>query len=240
MYRATFVTKFHDPYLEEAISQFRDIVIFVEAAAFSSDGYLYMVVKLINLKSEQFRELLKKASKNLNIQDIEVLARDKESYYIFMRKRRCELLPLVLEHGCFLMTPYKIFSTPKGCKRIFTVVSPTISAIKELQKIFSSRGLLENLKIESISPGYHVSIVNLYEILLAIAELSPKQMKTLITAFEKGYFDWPRKMKSEEISRVLGFSKATFSQHLRRAEAKILKPIIDLIRNSEKVERNIA
>lgn len=239
MHRATFVTKFHDPYLGGTISQFKDVIIFIEAADFSSDGYLYMVLELINLKPEQFIELLRKASENPEIQDIKVLERDKKSYHILMRKRSCELLPLVLEHGCFLMTPYKIFSTPEGCKRVFTVISPSISAIKELQKILSSRGLLENIKIESVSPRYNVSIVDLYKILLAIAELSPKQMETLITAFEKGYFDWPRKMRSDEISRILGFSKATFSQHLRRAEAKILKPIIDLIRNSEKVEADL-
>jgi len=92
LYRATFVTKFHDPYIERTISQFRDVIIFIEAADFSSDGYLYMVLELINLKPEQFMELLKKASENPDINDIKVLERDKESYHIFMRKRRCELL----------------------------------------------------------------------------------------------------------------------------------------------------
>jgi len=51
----------------------------------------------------------------------------------------------------------------------------------------------------------------------------------LITAYKKGYFDYPRRIKSKDISSYIGISKATLSQHIRRAEAKLYKPIINLI-----------
>ncbi|MFC7046517.1 helix-turn-helix domain-containing protein [Halobacteriaceae archaeon GCM10025711] len=43
----------------------------------------------------------------------------------------------------------------------------------------------------------------------------------LWTAYESGYFEWPRRYSGEEIADELGVSHPTFSQHLRKAELKV-------------------
>ncbi len=54
-------------------------------------------------------------------------------------------------------------------------------------------------------------------------ELTETQMKVLSTAYELGYFEWPRTHNSEEVADYLNISRTTFTEHIRSAEKKIMK-----------------
>lgn len=53
-------------------------------------------------------------------------------------------------------------------------------------------------------------------------DLTDRQREVLQTAFEMGYYEWPRDCTGEEIADVLGITAATFSEHIFAAERKIL------------------
>jgi len=57
-------------------------------------------------------------------------------------------------------------------------------------------------------------------------ELTDRQSESLITAFEEGYFDTPRKATADHCANALGISQSTFSQHLNVALYKILKSLL--------------
>lgn len=57
--------------------------------------------------------------------------------------------------------------------------------------------------------------------------LTDKQRETLVTAFEKGYFDRPREVTAADCAGALGISQSTFSQHLRVALDKVLGALLD-------------
>ena len=59
-----------------------------------------------------------------------------------------------------------------------------------------------------------------------ISKLSMKQRQALLTAFALGYYDVPRRISSEELSRHLNADKSTIVEHLRKAEKKLLDGII--------------
>jgi predicted DNA binding protein len=59
-----------------------------------------------------------------------------------------------------------------------------------------------------------------------LAELTGRQRQALITAYSLGYYDVPRKVSSEEVSRHLNMDKSTFVEHLRKAERKIVAQVI--------------
>jgi hypothetical protein len=59
-----------------------------------------------------------------------------------------------------------------------------------------------------------------------LASLTSKQRQALITAYSLGYYDVPRKVSSEEVSRHLNMDKSTFVEHLRKAERKIVAEVI--------------
>jgi hypothetical protein len=59
-----------------------------------------------------------------------------------------------------------------------------------------------------------------------LGNLTSKQRQALITAYGLGYYDVPRRVSSEEVSRHLNMDKSTFVEHLRKAERKIVAEVI--------------
>jgi predicted DNA binding protein len=59
-----------------------------------------------------------------------------------------------------------------------------------------------------------------------LSKLTIKQRQALLTAFALGYYDVPRRISSEELSRHLDADKSTIVEHLRKAERKLIDRII--------------
>lgn len=59
------------------------------------------------------------------------------------------------------------------------------------------------------------------------AHLTDRQREVLRTAFEAGYYDWPRGCTGEEVAAELGISSATFSEHVHAAERNLLGALFE-------------
>lgn len=57
--------------------------------------------------------------------------------------------------------------------------------------------------------------------------LTDRQLETLRTAYEAGYFDWPRESTAEACATELGIAQPTFAQHLRSGQQKLLAALFD-------------
>ncbi|OTF04359.1 MULTISPECIES: bacterio-opsin activator domain-containing protein [unclassified Halorubrum] len=53
-------------------------------------------------------------------------------------------------------------------------------------------------------------------------DLTERQGEVLRTAFEMGYYEWPRACTGQDVADELGITPATFSEHVFAAERKIL------------------
>jgi predicted DNA binding protein len=63
-----------------------------------------------------------------------------------------------------------------------------------------------------------------------LAGLTDKQVEMLCEAFSLGYFEQPAKVTAEELARKAGVSRSTFTEHLRKAEAKILTNLFPILK----------
>lgn len=54
--------------------------------------------------------------------------------------------------------------------------------------------------------------------------LSERQREAFELARDRGYYEWPRSVSGTELAAEWDVSKATFLEHLRKAEAKLLGP----------------
>ncbi|MFC6716592.1 bacterio-opsin activator domain-containing protein [Natrialbaceae archaeon GCM10025810] len=59
------------------------------------------------------------------------------------------------------------------------------------------------------------------------AELTERQRTALETAYYAGFFEWPREMSGQEIADSLDISPATFHEHLRTAQEKIVGAVLE-------------
>ena len=55
-----------------------------------------------------------------------------------------------------------------------------------------------------------------------VRRLTDRQREVLCTAYEMGYFDYPRGANAGEVAEALGIKPSTFTEHLNAAQSKIL------------------
>jgi predicted DNA binding protein len=135
---------------------------------------------------------------------------------------------------------YVIFAKVKFLKKFMgfaqkfniDVIWDTPSVFKKGKMILSVTGEEEDLKkfldvIEMLgevkSMSFKKAIFNEQNIISCLTE---KQKEILIAAKENGYYSYPRKINSEELSEKIGLSKPTVVQHLRKAEIRIISNIL--------------
>ena len=63
----------------------------------------------------------------------------------------------------------------------------------------------------------------LYECVIGL--LTPRQHEALLLAYMNGFYDWPRETTGEELAAEMDVTPATFHEHLRSAEEKLLSLI---------------
>ncbi len=59
-----------------------------------------------------------------------------------------------------------------------------------------------------------------------LAVLTDKQREVMVAAFQNGYYDYPKRIKSMLLSRKVNISKPTLLQHLRKAECRIMRELM--------------
>ena len=59
-----------------------------------------------------------------------------------------------------------------------------------------------------------------------LSKLTSRQRQMLLTGYALGYYDVPRRISSDDLSRHLNVDKSTIVEHLRKAERKLIGSII--------------
>lgn len=109
----------------------------------------------------------------------------------------------------------------------------TPSLISPDRMIVSCIGAQENLlKFIALVKEHGGRVINMsfqkamYQSQDLLEILTEKQREILITANKHGYYDYPRKIKSEDLAKKVDISRATLVEHLRKAELRIMKEIL--------------
>lgn len=74
-----------------------------------------------------------------------------------------------------------------------------------------------------------VSNPRVTEVRVDLSDVTVKQWQALELAYERGYYDCPRKADLSELADELGISKSAVSQRLRAAEARLVEAVVTAI-----------
>jgi DNA binding protein with HTH domain len=169
---------------------------------------------------------IKLKDKKMNVKDligkglltnIEVLYKEKDgSEVVFIEGRSC--IPQQVPKGARL--PKLLLARPPDFLDVDRMKVEVVGRETDVKKILQNASTWSNTyKILGLT-----SIDKKEESLLS--RLSIKQRQALLTAFALGYYDVPRRISSEELSRHLNADKSTVVEHLRKAEKKLIDGII--------------
>ena len=84
-------------------------------------------------------------------------------------------------------------------------------------------------KVDTI--GIHYRVLQLADASFSLTSplnlLTEKQRDVLLAAYRMGYYDIPRKVTTEDLARKLNVVDSTVVEHLRKAEQRLIKQIIE-------------
>ena len=186
-------------------------------------------IELIELLKLDFEQKIKMGIAALNM---------KEGYTIedidipdFM-----EMLTVLKQEGnrYIILSKVKFLNKFVGLAKKFDIdiIWTTPSIFKKDKMTLSVIGNEENLKKFLAVVNYIGEVKSKSFIKVAFNEqsilscLTEKQKETIIAAKNNGYYSYPRKINSQELSKIVGLSKPTVVQHLRKAESRIVSNIL--------------
>lgn len=62
---------------------------------------------------------------------------------------------------------------------------------------------------------------------LGASLLSERQREAIDAAFDRGYYEIPREASHEDVANAIGCAPSTAAEHLRKAESKLLRSVLD-------------
>ncbi len=145
---------------------------------------------------------------------VDVLKRQGRRYTCLIKgKAPADMVPLFRKFQLDLVwdTPSRV--TGDGFTLCCQGDEEDLRRLLEVLKIFTR---VEEIKI--LAPTYHKEDI--------LSCLTERQRDVLLKANQKGYYQHPRLTNTEELSKDLGLSKSTVTEHLRKAESRLMKSIL--------------
>ncbi|MEM2210716.1 MAG: helix-turn-helix domain-containing protein [Nitrososphaerales archaeon] len=124
---------------------------------------------------------------------------------IWFESEGCDLCNTIISHGAFLISG----GSTKDSSLIYSFISPNFDAFKDIISALESSFKLKILKVEK------------YEIRRKI--LTEKQEMILWLALKTGFFEYPKRINTIELSRKLGIRPSTLSEIIRRGLQRLLQ-----------------
>jgi predicted DNA binding protein len=137
------------------------------------------------------------------------------------------LVEFVVSDGCPAYRLAEMGALPRevtgqnGQGRIVAEVTPghtPSDLIEQFVSEFPEASLVCKRELDAVGPLYTRSMVQQ----LLQERLTDRQREVLETAYEAGFYEWPRESTGEEVAAKLDIASATFAEHIAAAERKLL------------------
>ncbi len=147
--------------------------------------------------------------------------------YMYLRKTNAMEASVKLD-----ATPVAPWVSADGVER-WILGFPSRKQLYEYVSLVREHDVVENVIVRDIPDDVITDMSLLYLVLadfvINMKGLTRSQLKILNMALNEGYYAWPRRINTIELSSKLGTSRTAVTKLLRRAEYKILKSALEVI-----------
>jgi len=174
----------------------------IERVPYSDRG----VKDLVEISGPQdiMEEVLSDIRKNPLVSHLDTTVTEKGKIIGAVTTSRCDICRILTDSDVFLISA----ETKSGGKVEWTLVLSEKEVLK---------GILDHLKSKSVE----AELVKLTKI-DDKESLTERQDKITHVAFERGYFDYPKRISLRELARMFEVSPSTLSEILRKGQRKIV------------------
>lgn len=197
------------------------------AASFVDETYINLFI-LESTDVEGTLDVIEEDASTTSVQVVERYdtPRDRARVIVVVRGDLGEFAPLqtLLQDG-FLPLGQPRFVEGYECFDVLVEGRDELAAVVATLEACSS-----HVYVDRISSGYSYEIVpSTAEWQAFLSSLTTRQSEVLRVAFERGYFESPRAVTLEGLADEMEVSKATASEHLRKAQKRMLEFLVDYL-----------
>lgn len=195
----------HDCIFDDRCEKYQIEVSVTSFNPFKKGGYYY-TYHFGTAIGDKVKQFLKDIQKDKRIDYIET---ESNTFFIVEKRAQKETPGIFYTPELIYIKPAFVDKTGYETWELASLKKETIldfaKKIKECRIISVQKTKLEDIYFPRLSPN-----------------LAPQQRKALQLAMKEGYYNFPRKIDLEGLAKFSKVSRATFREHLRRAEKKIL------------------
>uniref|UniRef100_A0A7C1HWY1 Uncharacterized protein n=1 Tax=Fervidicoccus fontis TaxID=683846 RepID=A0A7C1HWY1_9CREN len=213
------------------------VVVLAANNSLIKEGVEKIYIKMSSDDTNMLFNAIKKINAYGMVKNLNVLGRTEKEAKLLMYIKKTRAMEATVDLDAMPLAPWVASNGYKKWILGFhnkKLLNDYLSIVKEqdIIKNILVKEVPEEL-IAKISLGY-IPITSFIE---KTNTLTDRQIDVLELSVSKGYYDWPRKSNTIELSKELGISRVAVTKLLRKAEGTILKESISLVKQLRKLEK---
>ena len=202
MMEAVLSLKIPDNWMSEVSAKYQASIKVIDRMPYSDKGVKDLVE--IQAPADQMEEILETIRKNPLVAKVDTTVTEKGKVLSAITTSRCDICRILTDSDVFLISA----QSKSDGKVEWTII---LSEKKILKDIF------DHLKEKSVD----AQLIKLTKI-DDKETLTERQDKITQEAFDRGYFDYPKRISLRELARMFEVSPSTLSEILRKGQRKIV------------------
>ncbi|WP_400260015.1 helix-turn-helix domain-containing protein [Candidatus Methanomassiliicoccus intestinalis] len=190
-------------WITDVVEKYPSVIRVINSKAGSSEEVRDLVQIEVENESD-LQKVIDQIRNNPNIFNVDISALDKSKVLAAFSTCHCVVCRLLAGSNCFLTAS----TTTKEGRTRWTL-------------LVTEREALQQLIAELTACNADPQLIKITEI-KSEDELTMRQEQITRMAFERGYFDFPRKTDLKELAEIFGISTSTLSEILRKGQRRIM------------------
>lgn len=178
-------------------------------------------------------KLFRNIEKEKAVKKYEVVSRQEGELNMIMTIKKTNTMEASVKVNSYNISPW----IAKDGVELWTLAFISKKQAWDFLSMIKDRDYVVEKKVERVPDEIILkvssNIIELSHLLEALTSLTERQRKVLRLAIENGFFDWPRRRNTSDLSKMLGISRVAVTKLLRKTEKRIFMQFLDILEKKE-------